>query len=172
MRAEADGPTMRLAGQGMAEPVGFARHGDHWIPMCARCPGCHRTFFPARVLCPEDLLPCRLEPLPQAGRLFASTRIELPPLGFPVPLFVGYVDYPDLGIRVFAQLDEDCATADVRGSAVYWRMAKVRDNPATIGMVFSRSSPPPATDPAGGVPMNMVIKEDARWFQTDDKEEP
>ena len=143
---------MRLAGQGMTELMRFTRRGDCWTPMCARCPRCGTTFFPARVLCPEDLLPCQLEPLPQGGRLFASTRIELPPIGFPAPLLVGYVDYPDLGIRVFAQLDEDCAAADARGSVVYWRMAKVRDDPATMGVVFSRRSPPACADPAGGEP--------------------
>jgi uncharacterized OB-fold protein len=150
MQAEADESTMRLAGQGMTELTRFTWRGDRWIPMCARCPRCGTTFFPARVLCPEDLLPCQPEPLPQGGRLFASTRIELPPAGFQVPLFVGYVDYPDLGIRVFAQLDEDCAAADVRGCVVYWRMAKVRDNPATMGMIFSRRSQQAGTDPADG----------------------
>jgi uncharacterized OB-fold protein len=141
---------MRLAGQGMTELTRFTRHGCSWVPACARCPRCGTTFFPARVLCPEDLVACQLEPLPQGGRLYASTRIELPPLGFVVPLLVGYVDYPDLAVRVFAQLDEDCADADARGSTVYWRMAKVRDDPATMGVIFSRRGPEPGEPPRGG----------------------
>ncbi len=70
-----------------------------------QCPGCKRSFFPARTLCPDCFEESVLAPteMDGRGRIHASTIVRIPaPVGIPAPYAYGYVDLEETGIRVFA----------------------------------------------------------------------
>lgn len=74
----------------------------------SRCPGCGRTYFPRKRVCPQCFQIDQMQDvvLGRRGKLYTFTVIEAGPPGFSVPYAVGYVDLPG-GVRVFSQLEGD-----------------------------------------------------------------
>ncbi|MBB5167841.1 Zn-ribbon domain-containing OB-fold protein [Mycobacterium sp. AZCC_0083] len=69
----------------------------------SRCPRCADVRVPPRELCPNDATPCTPTSLTGAGTIYEAVRIAIPPQGFDVPFWAGYIDL-DEGVRFFAQI--------------------------------------------------------------------
>ncbi len=70
------------------------------------CPACNRHFFPRPRYCRSCLGQTEEIPLASEGIIYSFTVIRRkPPLGFPEPYSVGYVDLVETGLRIFCLLD-------------------------------------------------------------------
>ena len=70
------------------------------------CERCGKNFFPRRVKCIECFKDDRLKntTLSKNGKLYTYTMVYRAAPAFLVPFMIGYVDYEEEGIRVFAPL--------------------------------------------------------------------
>lgn len=71
-----------------------------------RCERCGRNFFPRRIRCISCLKDDCLKDttLSKIGKLHTYTTVYRASPSFNVPFNVGYVDFEEEGIRIFAQL--------------------------------------------------------------------
>jgi uncharacterized OB-fold protein len=73
------------------------------------CDAGHGPFFPRPVYCPRCLGPVHEADLGSCGTIYSYTVVRTrPPLGFPQPYSVGYIDLEDAPLRIFCLLDPDC----------------------------------------------------------------
>ena len=79
------------------------------------CERCGKSFFPRRTKCNECFKDDRLKnkTLSKTGKLYTYTTVHRGAPAFNVPFCVGYVDYEEEGIRVFAQLG-GCKSEDLK----------------------------------------------------------
>jgi len=73
------------------------------------CAAGHGPFFPGPAYCPRCLGTIHEADLGSSGTVYSYTVVRTrPPLGFPQPYSVGYIDLDTSGLRVFCLLDPDC----------------------------------------------------------------
>lgn len=128
-------PAVELPGSHALDIAILREEGDGWVLQGSRCPSCSRTFYPPRVLCPDDLNECAVVALETRGTLYGSAVVHLAPHGFEAPYRVAYVDLPS-GVRVFAQLRWDGDEQPSRGADVELTVDVVRSDPQVLGPVF------------------------------------
>jgi uncharacterized OB-fold protein len=80
-----------------------------------KCERCGTSYFPRREKCTVCLKSDKLiqTKLAKTGKLYTYTALYRTSEKFKVPLLLGYVDFKDEGIRVFAQL-EGCRAEDLQ----------------------------------------------------------
>ncbi|MBE9486352.1 MAG: OB-fold domain-containing protein [Chloroflexi bacterium] len=72
------------------------------------CPDCDRRYFPRPKHCPGCLGPIQETTVGSAGTIYSYTIVRIkPPLGFPSPYSVVYVDLAESGLRVFGLFDPE-----------------------------------------------------------------
>ena len=72
------------------------------------CPGCERYAFPRRPYCANCLGRTEQRVVGSGGSINSYTVVRIkPPLGFPSPYGVVYVDLTESGLRVFGLFDPD-----------------------------------------------------------------
>ena len=96
----------------MAERINYleqswVQEGDTVTLKGCTCSACGANFFPAREQCTECFSVDAMKPLdlPHTGNLYTYTILYRAAKGFPSPLAVGYVDFPEQNVRVFGQLE-------------------------------------------------------------------
>ncbi len=73
------------------------------------CDRGHGPFFPRPTYCPRCLDPVHEVDLGGHGTIYSYTVVRTrPPLGFPQPYAVGYIDLEEYPLRVFCLLDPTC----------------------------------------------------------------
>ncbi len=79
-----------------------------------RCESCGIGFFPSRTKCISCLNDKKLKTikLGKGAKLHTYTTVYRAPASFNVPYTIGYVDFEEEGIRVFAHLTE-CKPEDL-----------------------------------------------------------
>lgn len=93
----------------MMEGVFVRRAGDGRPHLLGGyCPACERWYFPRPEYCRTCLKPVQETDLGAEGVLHVFTVVRIrPPLGFPQPYAVGYVDLAVGGLRIFCLIDPD-----------------------------------------------------------------
>jgi len=72
------------------------------------CPDCDRTYFPRPKRCPACLASTQETAVGSTGVIYSYTVVRIkPPLGFPSPYSVVYVDLAESGLRIFALFDPE-----------------------------------------------------------------
>ncbi len=72
------------------------------------CPACERRYFPRPKYCPGCLGPIKETAVGSTGTIYSYTVVRIkPPLGFPSPYSVVYVDLAESGLRVFGLFDPE-----------------------------------------------------------------
>lgn len=95
------------------------------------CAACDRRYFPRPSYCRTCLEPVEETDLGTDGFLHAFTVVRIrPPLGFPQPYAVGYVDLAVGGLRVFCLVDPDRIGELKIGIPVELRVASFGDDGA------------------------------------------
>jgi uncharacterized protein len=73
------------------------------------CEAGHGPFFPRPAYCPRCLGSVTEADLGTFGTIYSYTVVRTrPPLGFPQPYSVGYIDLEDAPLRIFCLLDPSC----------------------------------------------------------------
>lgn len=133
-QAESNAP--RFPGQHALE-LQVLREGDEGLELVgSRCPECGTHFYPPRRLCANDLSECREVVLSTHGTLYEATQIQVAPVGFEAPFWLGYVDLPE-NVRVFAQIEWNGDGEPRHGDRVELAIKTVRQEPSpVVGPVF------------------------------------
>jgi len=69
----------------------------------SRCPKCGDVRVPPRQICPNDSTQCVPTGLKGAGTIYEAVHVAIPPQGFDMPFWAGYIDLDD-GVRFFGQI--------------------------------------------------------------------
>lgn len=117
----------------------YWEEGSHGLRLIAsRCIECGQHHLPAVAIC-GSCGAARFEraPLQDGGTIYAFTINHVPAPGFPLPLAVGYVDYPE-GVRVFGQfrIPEDGIRVGDRVSVEKAVLKRATDGVETVGYRF------------------------------------
>jgi uncharacterized protein len=95
------------------------------------CDAGHGPFFPRPTYCPRCLGPVHEADLGNYGTIYGYTVVRTrPPLGFPQPYSVGFVDLEDAALRVFCLLDPSCIQDLAIGKRVRLRVEPFGDDGA------------------------------------------
>lgn len=91
------------------------KEGESGYLLTNKCGRCGISYFPRRERCircfKDDML--KDTKLSKNGKLYTYTVLHRASAHFKTPLLLGYVDFEEEGIRVFAQLTE-CEAKDVK----------------------------------------------------------
>jgi uncharacterized OB-fold protein len=72
------------------------------------CSACEKRYFPRPKYCPGCLGPIKETAVGSTGTIYSYTVVRIkPPLGFPSPYSVVYVDLAESGLRVFGLFDPE-----------------------------------------------------------------
>lgn len=76
-----------------------------------QCEGCGKTWFPMLPICPNCWSEKFIKKELRKGKLYTYTIMYTPQKGIKPPLAFGFVDFPEEGVRVGAQIEVDAEKA-------------------------------------------------------------
>ena len=117
--------------------------GEHVVLLATRCERCHALTFPPTIACPQcwERLALRREALPPSGVLSAHTVVHVPSQGIPAPYAIGYVDFPDLGLRLCGRLAEWSDIVDGDHVEAIAGVLSERAQGPLLGWMFRKAPP-------------------------------
>lgn len=78
----------------------------------SKCADCGKVYYPKKDFCPKCMLENMLDvAVSNEGVLYTYTTVHLGVKGFKTPYLLGWVDFPEQGIRFAAQIDYDIQQA-------------------------------------------------------------
>lgn len=78
----------------------------------SQCPECSKVYYPKKSFCPQCMLENMVDTaVNNEGVLYTFTTVYLGVKGFKTPYLLGWIDFPEQGIRFAAQIDYDIQQA-------------------------------------------------------------